>query len=247
MFKIRHMGCDSVHSSDFCLCRPKGFDFHLALYVKTPALFILDGVEQRTKENMFILFDRNSWIHYRGVGKEYVDDWIQLEIDEEPAISYGKPYYLSDIVPISEYTHMLLDAYYRGSQVACSHLVSALFSELALASGSPDITGTHYKSLAGMRKEIYSFPERDWSVGNMSKRLGLSPAHLQKLYKDTFGVTCRADVINSRVETAKLLLDGTGLSISEVGYRCGYNSQVHFSRQFCALTGLPPSKWRQKK
>ena len=33
--------------------------------------------------------------------------------------------------------------------------------------------------------------------------------------------------------------------MEEIADRCGYNSPVHFSRQFRKCTGYAPSKWRE--
>lgn len=247
MYRIRHMGCDAVHSKDFRLTRPNGFETYLALYVRSQAYFTLNGAEIRTEPDMFILYDKRKPISYRCCGERYVNDWIEFESDEIPAIEFARPYYFSQRIPVSSYTHLICDAYYRRSEKACSQLMSAFFSEISLISGDPGGSGTHYRELTDMRMQIYMTPERDWSVPKMAKSLHISPAYLQELYKSTFGVSCRADVISSRIEAAKTLLDGTTLSVAEVGYRCGYNSPVHFSRQFSAVTGMSPSKWKSRR
>ena len=50
--------------------------------------------------------------------------------------------------------------------------------------------------------------------------------------------------ISARIEAAKLLMTDTDLPISEIGERCGYESVVHFSRQFKKITGVSPSAYR---
>lgn len=246
MFKIRHMGCESRHNSEFCLMRPNGFSTYLALYVKTKAVFFIDGQAIITEPGMFIVFNKNSNVHYKSAEDEYIDDWIYFDCDEPPTVEFSHPYYFSNRIPIADYTRLICDSYYRRSEKACSHLMSAMFSDISVVTGSADVKGSHYRELAEMRRLIYVSPELDWSVPEMAKMLHVSDAYLQELYKTTFGVSCRADVINSRIEAAKSLLDGTSLSVSEVGYRCGYNSAVHFSRQFSRITGCQPSKWKQR-
>ena len=60
------------------------------------------------------------------------------------------------------------------------------------------------------------------------------------------GVTCGADVINARIEFAKVLIEETDLNITEISGRCGYESVIHFSRQFKKMTGVAPSEYRKK-
>ena len=61
-----------------------------------------------------------------------------------------------------------------------------------------------------------------------------------------FGISCGADIINGRIETAKTLLADTCLTVTEIGEKCGYNSSVHFSGQFRQLVGLSPTEYRNK-
>lgn len=247
MYKIVHMGCNSAHSKDFFINRPNGFRHYLALFVKTPAIFTLNGEDRLTEPDMFIVFDKNSSVQYRSSGGEYIDDWIHFDCDEEPEIEFSHPYYFNSQIPVSDYIRLICDAYYRASTKACSALMNAMFSDIISLTGSSVIKGSHYRELAEMRREIYTNPHQDWSVTNMAKRLHVSAAYLQEIYKNTFGISCRADVINSRIEAAKSLLDETSLSVQEVGFRCGYNSAVHFSRQFSLVTGCQPSKWKQRR
>ena len=53
------------------------------------------------------------------------------------------------------------------------------------------------------------------------------------------------DIIQSRIGQAKRMLAQTNLTMEEIADRCGYNSPVHFSRQFRKCTGYAPSKWRE--
>ncbi|MDE6132852.1 MAG: AraC family transcriptional regulator [Oscillospiraceae bacterium] len=74
----------------------------------------------------------------------------------------------------------------------------------------------------------------------------MSESYFQELYKNIFGVSCGADVITNRIETAKILLSNTSSSMEEIASMCGYNSIVHFSRQFKQMTGFAPNGYRKK-
>jgi len=58
----------------------------------------------------------------------------------------------------------------------------------------------------------------------------MSKSNFQHLYKKYFGVTFMQDIINGRIEHAKMLLLNTNLSISDVSKHCGYSNYAHFSR-----------------
>lgn len=69
--------------------------------------------------------------------------------------------------------------------------------------------------------------------------------YLQKIYRETFGISCVADVIASKIIYAKDILSKTNMSVLEVAYECGYKNDVHFMRQFKKCVGVTPSEYRR--
>ena len=53
--------------------------------------------------------------------------------------------------------------------------------------------------------------------------------------------------LSRRMEFAKRLLQNEYLTISEVGYQCGYEDQNYFARIFKKLTGMTPGEFRKQK
>ncbi len=92
---------------------------------------------------------------------------------------------------------------------------------------------TDYKELIyRLRRNIVSQPQKDWDLENISRDIGISKSHLQRLYKHLFSTTIKDDVINSRIKKAQQLLSHTDMRISEIAEQCGYGSENHFMRQF---------------
>ena len=91
---------------------------------------------------------------------------------------------------------------------------------------------------------IFSFSQKGliFKYGICTPRL--SSIYFQELYKKAFGISCGADIINSRIENARRLLSETAYTIEQIAERCGYNNSIHFSRQFKQVMGAAPSKWR---
>ena len=56
---------------------------------------------------------------------------------------------------------------------------------------------------------------------------------------------CRkSDIITSRLEYSKYLLDSTDHSISNISSMVGYENDVHFMYMFKKKTGFTPSQYR---
>ena len=93
---------------------------------------------------------------------------------------------------------------------------------------------------------IYRHPEDKWSVEKLSHLINLSPSHFQRLYRQTFGVTCIAAVIACKIEYAKVSLSATGGTIREISSLCGYENEEHFMRQFKKIVGVTPTEFRKQ-
>ena len=246
MYNIRRIGtaAKSKHDGSFSVYRPNGYDCYLALFVKTKAVFYLDGERVVSEPNSFILFNIRTPHRYGAYGDEYVNDWLHFETDELPAIPLDTLIPIGNAANISEYFELMSDAFYRCNYQACKFLLRAVLSEVAEISGNSVYRSAYSAKLIELRKSIYAHPEQEWSIGGMAERLHVSKPYFQEIYKAAFSVTCGADVISARIEAAKLLMTDTDLPISEIGERCGYESVVHFSRQFKKITGVSPSAYR---
>ncbi len=247
MYTIRRLGtaAESEHDGSFFIDRPRGYDCYLMLFVKTKAVFYLNGTQTVCEPNTFILYNIGTPHRYKAFGNEYVNDWLQFDNDELPSVPLDTLIYIGDSVNISGYMELMSDAFYRRNYRVCAHLLRAILLEVSAISGNSIYRLPHSSKLLALRKDIYAHPEAEWTIHTMSEILHVSEPYIQELYKGAFGVTCGADVINARVEAAKLLLTDTNIPVTEIGEKCGYGSLIHFSRQFKKITGLSPAAYRK--
>lgn len=70
--------------------------------------------------------------------------------------------------------------------------------------------------------------------------------HLARLFRRITGKTPKKVLIEARIEKARNLLRNTNLSIVQIADELGYENQFYFCRQFKSLTGLAPTKFRQR-
>ena len=87
-------------------------------------------------------------------------------------------------------------------------------------------------------------PYKKWSIADIAAQCFMSKTYFQHIYKKTFGVTCISDVINSRIEHAIYYLTNTEMTVKSISDSCGYENEVHFLRQFKAVTGKTPTEYR---
>lgn len=81
---------------------------------------------------------------------------------------------------------------------------------------------------------------------DVARHLRLKPAQLNRLFRRHLDVSVMRYVLHQRMETARLLLQNSELSVQEIGRLVGYRYTSHFSRNFQEHTGVPPLKFRQQ-
>lgn len=86
---------------------------------------------------------------------------------------------------------------------------------------------------------------RPWTVSEYASSMGLSASHLTRICRAVLSETPNALVRQRRILEAKLLLEYTGLHLSEVAYRSGFQDKPFFSRTFKSFVGVSPGAYRQ--
>ncbi len=82
------------------------------------------------------------------------------------------------------------------------------------------------------------------SLNQLSEQLHISPFYLTRLVKRQTGQTFNDYLTYLRIELAKELLTGKAMSIKEITFYVGFNSQNYFSKVFKKHTGFAPSEYR---
>jgi AraC family transcriptional regulator len=72
----------------------------------------------------------------------------------------------------------------------------------------------------------------------------LSPYHFARQFKAATGLPPHQYVIARRVERAKQLLQGGGLTLAQVAARAGFSNQSQFSQHFKRLVGVTPGQFQ---
>ena len=72
----------------------------------------------------------------------------------------------------------------------------------------------------------------------------LSANYCSQLFKSVTGKTFSNYVRDKRIERAKELLAGSGMSVTDVAAAVGYDDLHYFTRIFAGQVGVPPRKYR---
>ena len=81
---------------------------------------------------------------------------------------------------------------------------------------------------------------------NVAKQFFLNPDYLARLFKKETGQTLGSYLQEQRILEAKKLLCQSGLPVSMVAQRVGYDNYSYFSQFFHEKTGMSPSQFRKR-
>lgn len=257
---IEEIGYNHRHSHSFRINRPEGTSSWLLLVVKSPAHFRLEDKSIRTSAHSFIIFRPSTPQHYYPVGSEYFDDWMHFFPDEkeqlmmeELGIPFDRPVNIQDISDISDMLRNMCFEHYSSNPYR--ERTIGLYFQLLMLKLSEKLRkleaikmkreGIYSEKLMWIRRSIYLWPSRDYSIDDMAKELSLSRSRFQHLYTETFGVSVNKDVITSRLSKAAELLKTTDMSVKDVGINVGYENTSYFVKLFGSFYGDTPLRFKQ--
>lgn len=93
---------------------------------------------------------------------------------------------------------------------------------------------------------IHSNLEKKITLEKIATCIHISRNYLCYLFKKNTGFKFCEYVNLCRINLAKELLDKTSISLDVLSYKCGFNSQSHFSTTFKKYIGISPSEYRKR-
>lgn len=93
---------------------------------------------------------------------------------------------------------------------------------------------------------LENYTNEELFAEDIAKSLGISEAHLRRVFKEKAGISPMHYVSYLRLEKAKNLLLNSNCTVSEIASLCGFSDPYYFSREFKNQFGIPPSEYKQK-
>lgn len=126
-----------------------------------------------------------------------------------------------------------------------SVVISPLCVMLAEYAGSiisGNTTGDIYLQIISYLEEYHNV-----SLEDICRRFGYSKSYISHLFKKRCGCTLRHYCNMLKIRDAKLLLERSNMSITDISYAAGFNNFSYFINVFKNITGKTPLAWRKKK
>ncbi|AJY75134.1 AraC family transcriptional regulator [Paenibacillus beijingensis] len=118
-------------------------------------------------------------------------------------------------------------------------------SKISVPSG-----GTGSDSLSWLQKGV-DYMEIHYAegitVGSVAKYVGIDRTHFTKQFRRVYGLTPVQYIQQLKTNEAKLLLEQTTYSLTEIAHSVGYPDLFSFSKAFKKNAGIPPKQYRLQR
>ena len=88
---------------------------------------------------------------------------------------------------------------------------------------------------------------RDIDLSFLARALYLSPKRVAVLIQSLYGKSFRQVKVEMKLQVAKQMLTETDLTVAQIAEKIGYRSTRGFLSAFVQMTGMTPSKYRDRR
>jgi AraC-like DNA-binding protein len=128
-------------------------------------------------------------------------------------------------------------------------LVVLILRKVPMERLSSEEENRHREAL-GRLENVFRFVEENYltdiTLEEAAKVAGFSVFHFSRFFKNNTGITFCQYLSSFRITKAEWLLMNHEDSITEIAYKCGFNSIKTFNRVFKQLKGYSPSEYKKQ-
>lgn len=84
------------------------------------------------------------------------------------------------------------------------------------------------------------------SISDVATEIGISYDYLRHQFRETYGISMKRHLLNTRIEQAEQFLIYSPLSLKQIADECGFENERYFSTSFKRHTGSTPGEYRRK-
>jgi len=134
----------------------------------------------------------------------------------------------------------------RLAEIAAIILIEHVLRQLK-AEGLNAAAGTSDPQIRRVLQAIHEGPQEDWSLEALARHGGLSRSVLAERFKAIVGQPPIDYLTRVRMASAARMLETAELSVADVAFRVGYQSDASFHKAFRRMMGVSPSAYRHAR
>lgn len=234
--------------------RRKRFDSFLIMYISKGSCDITIPEKTFTaKAGQFVLLDcyqphsygsfepwEALWLHFDGrLARDYFEE---ITAGHDPILdakdSDASVIQLQNIYDVFRTSSAILE----GELSGC---ITKLLNNFLHSSGDNRKNKVCSTSMADAISYINEHFQKDLSLEQLAAEANMSPFHFTRVFTKETGITPHQYLIKTRLSAAKYLLKSTEMSIKNIAFSTGFNSETSFCTTFKKWENVTPSQYRQ--
>lgn len=230
------------------------FDSFLVMYIAKGTISITSGSQSFTaKAGQFALLDcyiphsygsphpwEASWLHFDGI--------LARNYYHEITSRYGNVLSPENAGKLTSLLEKICNNFRNTSPILESSISEDITNILngffvPAAAGQKHLISQN--TIADSISYINDHFREDISLDSLAKKANLSLFHFSRVFMKETGFSPHQYLINTRISAAKYLLKSSEISIKDIAFSTGFNSESSFCYTFKKRENLTPSQFRQ--
>ena len=229
-------------------------DYQLLYVASGTATFVFDGEEHRCPAGSVVLYRPNETHFYSYNLKDKTEMyWIHFTGNKVEDIlgKYGPNKQISFARVSNKYVELCEKIIYelQLKRPMFGEITAALFLELLglISRGVQTRKDAYDASIEEALIYFHKHYNENIELEQYAKSCNMSICWFARQFRNRTGMSPKQYITDIRIGNAKTLLHATNKSIGEIGYMCGYDNQLYFSRIFKKYVGISPRDYREQK
>lgn len=181
------------------------------------------------------------WIHFDGpLAREYYNT-----ITEDRGYAFS----VKNLYPVTHNMEKLLELFRTSSPIRESSVslrISQILNELLASQAETGSSQSRSQVVENSLAYINEHFSEPLSLEEVARNANLSPYYFTRVFTRETGMTPHQYLIAARLNSAKYLLRTNGMSIKEIAFSSGFNSESSFCSTFKKWEKVTPSEYRTR-
>lgn len=258
MLTLEYIGINYKNDKKITFHKPEGEPYYGFLFFLSDIFIEVGKKKALYKSGTALLYTPFQPMFYHHPLSGFSNDWFQFSGKEaadflrEIDFPVNLPFQVEKAEEIHDRVRRMEREYFMKDKSSV-YMLDVLMKELLLylarlynqkLEGAQEYHGMELR-FRQARSIIMSHLDEPWTIDDMANLLGLSPSRFSHIYTSIFHISPKQNLLNERMNQAKLLLLSQNYSIGEVAEKVGYDNIYHFSKQFKKVVGVSPSEYRR--
>lgn len=248
---LGHYMCDT----SYCVDR-RTFDCFLLMYITHGTGYVeTEGRRRTLQEGDIVVLDCYAPHRYAATGDGWEIEWIHFDGPMarhyyELAAKNGCVLRMAGHYAATHSLRKLLTLYkdrVPAPELRLSKYITDLLTDVILCAEESRGQAQQSAVVEESIRYISDHLDRDISVELLARQAMLSPFYFSRLFKRETGFTPHRYLVMVRLDYSRYLLRSSPLTVKEVAFRCGFNSESHFCTCFRQQLGMTPQEYRDEQ